>query len=285
MGKKLFYFFVYSNLFIAGCAVAMVDQTYRLLLHTRVNVYFLLFVFFSTICSYSFHWYFTYGCVVPSSRITWLEKNRRVHVVLFFAGLLGSAIFFFFLLPYWHWLLLSAIITFLYSAPKIPHPFFRALRKIALGKTIFLALVWMIVTTLLPLVISGEPWRNDFTLFVVGRFFLIYSICILFDYRDRQDDKAAGIRSLITYLDERGILYLFIFSLAVFGVSTAWLYRYDYSVSVILILLIPGIITACLYNYARRNFSDILYYFILDGLMAFSALLLLIPGIWLFLHP
>jgi len=284
MAKKFFHFFIYSNLFIAGCAVAMVDQTYRFVLHSEVNIYFLLFVLFSTICSYSFHWYLTSHSVIPSPRIKWVERNRNVHLIFFIIGLAGSGIFFFYLLPYWHWLLLSAIITFLYSAPKIPHPLFRALRKVALGKTIFLALVWMNVTTLLPIHISGQPWQNDFTLFILSRFFLIYAICILFDYRDRQDDKAAGIRSLITYLNEKGILYLFIFSLIVFAVSTLLLYSYNYTILSIIILLIPGIITACLYNYARQNFSDLFYYFILDGLMAFSALLLLIRSIWLFLH-
>jgi len=38
-----------------------------------------------------------------------------------------------------------------------------------------------------------------------------------------------------------------------------------------------------MYNYAKRNFSDVLYYFILDGLMMFSALLMLVFRIWLFL--
>ena len=279
MGKRLFNFFIYSNLFIAGCAVAMAHQTYQLVLHSRLNVYFLLFVLFSTICSYSFHWYLTSHSVIPSPRIKWVERNRNIHLVLFVAGLIGAGIFFFYLLPYWHWLMLSAIITFLYSAPKIPHPLFRALRKVALGKTIFLALVWMNVTTLLPILISEQPWRNDFTLFILSRFFLIYSICILFDYRDREDDKADGIRSLITYLTEKEIFYLFAFSLIVFSVSSVLLYWYEYTILSIVLLLIPGIITASLYNYAKRNFYDLFYYFILDGLMAFSALLMLIPGI------
>jgi 1,4-dihydroxy-2-naphthoate octaprenyltransferase len=200
---------------------------------------------------------------------------------LFFIGLAGSAIYFFHLLPHWHWLLMSAAITFLYSAPKIPHPWSRALRKVALGKTIFLALVWMNVTSLLPMLISDLPWRTDFTLFIIHRFFLIYAVCILFDYRDRADDIAAGIRSLITYLSEKGILYLFVFSITVFVVSTVLLYRFGYTPLAIFILLLPGVITALLYNKARENFSDIFYYFILDGLMAFSSFIMLIPLNWL----
>jgi 4-hydroxybenzoate polyprenyltransferase len=279
MAKRLFLFFVYSNLFIAGCAVVMVDQTYRFLLHSPVNIYFLLFVLFSTLCSYSFHWYLTSHSVIPSPRIKWLEKNRFIHVVLFIVGLAGAGIVFFYLLAYWFWLLLGVLITFLYSAPKLPHKYFQVLKKVALGKTIFLAFVWMYVTTILPIIISGSEWNTSYVLFAVSRFFQIYAICILFDWRDREDDKADGIRSLITYLDEKGIFYLFTFSIIVFGICTGLLYRYDYKISDIIILLIPGILTAALYNYAKRNFLDIFYYFFLDGLMAFSALIMLISGI------
>lgn len=257
----------------------MVHQTCQLLLHDKANNYFLGFVFFSTICSYSFHWYLSVQSVIPSPRNEWLNQNRNVHLVLFFIGLTGSAFFFFYLLPYWHWLLISAVITFLYSAPKIPNKYFRALRKIALGKTIFLAFVWMYVTTMLPLLIQEQPWEGHFTIFVFSRFFLIYAICILFDYRDRADDKKAGIRTLITYLNEKGITYLFSFSLLVFAATTLSLLTYDFNPIQVSILLLPGIITAGVYKYARRNFSDILYYFILDGLMALSAILMLIPGV------
>jgi len=44
----------------------------------------------------------------------------------------------------------------------------------------------------------------------------------------------------------------------------------------IIILLLPGIITASLFSYAKKNFSDYLYYFVLDGMMMFSGLLMLI---------
>lgn len=271
---------IYSNLFIAGCAVLMVYQASQLLLHAPPNCYLAGFVFFSTICSYSFHWYLTSSSVLPSVRVQWTRRYRYIHAILFVAGLIGAAIFFYYLLPHWKWLGVAAIATFLYSAPKIPHPWFRALRKVALGKTIFLSFVWMYVTTILPVVIAGMAWTAPVTLFVIGRFFLIYAICILFDYRDRQDDKAAGIRSLITYFNEKGIRLLFAFSLFVFGIATIWLLEYNYTILTVSILLIPGIITAVLYNHAIRHFSDMFYYFILDGLMALSsAIMLIIDGL------
>ena len=270
-------FFIYSNLFIALCAVVMVYQTYQLLLHTSPGIYFIAFIFFATICSYSFHWYLTPSDIqVTSARTEWLSRYKNTHLVLFFIGLAGVAVSGFFLSDHWHWLLLSALITFFYSAPKIPHPYFNALRKVALAKTIFLAFVWMYVTTILPLMISDQPWRTDFSLFSISRFFLIYAICILFDYRDREYDKSVGIRSLITWLSDKNITRLFILSLLLFVLFTGWLLLYGYSYPVIIFLLIPGVITAGLYRYAQKNFSDMLYYFVLDGLMALSSLFTLL---------
>lgn len=275
-----FRFFVYSNLFIAICAVLMVSQAYQLLLHTRPDKNVLGFVFFSTICSYSFHWYLSSDSAAGSPRSNWQQRNHLVHIILFFAGGIGAAYFFWLLRAHWFWLMLSAIPTFLYTAPKIPNQYFRLLRKIALGKTIFLALVWMYVTTVLPFAVSksGE-WRTDVWLFIISRFFLIYSICILFDRRDREDDKAKGIRSLITYLDEKGIRLLFISSILLFFVSTSGLLFFSYGKLIVFLLLLPGIITAGLYNYSLKKISDILYYFTLDGLMALSSALTLL--VWI----
>lgn len=277
MTGNIFRFFIFSNIFIACCAVLMVHQSCSLLLHTMPDSNFIGFVFFSTLCSYSFHWYLTPAETEnSSSRTKWLIKNKYIHSILFFAGLIGATVFGLLLIPYWPWLLIAVLITFLYSAPKISHPYFRLLRKVALGKTVFLAFAWMYVTTLLPMLISNEPWRTDFTLFAISRFLLIYAICILFDYRDRDYDKKNGIRSLITWLNFRSITWLFITSLLLFTYFTIALLFTGHTYSDIILLLIPGLITAILYKHAVQNFSDNLYYFALDGLMALSALLMLI---------
>ena len=257
----------------------MVYQTSELLLHKAPDIYFSGFVFFATICSYSFHWWLTQ--VDPAmypSRMEWLKRNRNIHSLFFFIGLAGAIICSLCLLDYWIWLLSSAFITFLYSAPKIPHPYFRILRRVALGKTIFLALVWAHVTTIMPLIISNETWKPVFTLFAASRFFMVYAICILFDYRDREYDTTIGIRSLITSLSEKGITTLFIASLLFFVVFTVWMVPLGQTVKTAFLLLAPGVVTAALYYTARKNFSDFLYYFVLDGLIALPSLLTLLFG-------
>lgn len=229
------------------------------------------FVFFGTVCSYNFHWYLTPPNVGgPTEKVIWNIKNKHIHLGLFFLGLLGAGIFSLLLLKHWFWLAVTAFVTFLYSAPKIPHPLFFHLRKIAVGKTIFLAFAWAHVTALLPLVVHHTHLSDAEIWFVVNRFFFIYAICILFDYRDRESDKKDQIRSLITFLNEPGIDIIFWGSILVFFTTLALLTPY-FSFLVLLALSLPGVLLCLLYYTSKKNASDYLYYFVLDGLMMLSA--------------
>jgi len=251
----------------------MVQQTNQLLNLQYNSSFLLFFVFFSTLCSYNLHWYLTPFATSEKIRSQWTQRHRITHISLICIGLLGSAWFFFTLIDHWIWIAPSAVLTFLYSAPKFPHPIFRHLKKVAIGKTIFLSFVWMYVTTALPVLLSGKAWGGMELLFCASRFFLIYAICILFDYRDREQDKQEGIRSMITYFSSRGVDFLFIISLLVFVLATIALSFYGVTLLVILALLIPGLVTGLLYRTAKINHSDYLYYFVLDGLMMFSSMI------------
>jgi 4-hydroxybenzoate polyprenyltransferase len=273
--KKVFDFFVFSSLFIALCAVLMVYLTCLLF---SLPFSFLLagFVFSGSVCSYNFHWYLTPPKVEqPTEKEAWNISNKKIHFVLFIVGLAGSALFTVLLIEHWFWLAITAFLTFLYSAPKIPIPVFSYLRKIAIGKTIFLAFAWTHVTTLLPMVMTLKNLGFHHVLFVVNRFFYIYAICILFDYRDVEEDRKSGIKSLITYLNEKGIDSLFWGSILIVAITSGLLLKYFSSVE-IAALFIPVIILSLLYYPCKKNTSDYIYYFILDGLMMLSTPLLLL---------
>ncbi len=271
--RSFFDFFLFTSLYISLCAVIMVYQTYALIIGQPVNFYFAAFVFFSTVSSYNFHWALTPHSVAPSQRLQWEEHHKSYHLLLSIVGLIGSVIFLFFLEDGWIYIIPSVILTFLYSAPKIPLPVFQLLKKVAIGKTIFLALIWAYVTSLLPVLIEHVVTTKAI-LFFIAQFFLIYSICILFDFRDREDDKADGIRSMITYFDERRINILFAASVVIYAGLTLLLLKYELTWLHITLLLIPAVILVGLYKHAKTNFSDYLYYFVLDGLMMLSGLLL-----------
>lgn len=273
MLRRFVDFFLFSSLFIAGCAVLMVHQANMLFQPDHVSHNYLWFVFFSTICSYNFHWYFTPHAVSENRRILWTQRRKTVHLLLIITGAIGAGLFFLQLVEYWFWIGISILLTFLYSAPKLPHRFASFLKQIAIGKTIFLALVWMYVTSVLPILISEQQWLTEHFLYCVGRFFFIYAICIIFDFRDREQDRQEGIKSMITYFSERGVNTLFYSSMFVFLATTIALYFYGFSLVLLIALLMPAIVVTLLFGYLKRNFSDYLYYFFLDGMMAFSALL------------
>jgi 4-hydroxybenzoate polyprenyltransferase len=65
-------------------------------------------------------------------------------------------------------------------------------------------------------------------LFTASRFFFVYACCLIFDYRDREDDRAAGIVSMITLLNEKGIDRLFYGSMILFFLTSAALSYYHY---------------------------------------------------------
>ncbi|MEO6317005.1 MAG: hypothetical protein ABIU63_07460 [Chitinophagaceae bacterium] len=274
--KSVFNFFLFSSCYIACCAVIMVYQVQLLFPQVVITKAFYYFVFFSTVCSYNFHWWLTVHSATHSERLKWARRYKWLHFALYLGGLIGAGIAFFLIRRHWLPIAFGAFVTFLYSAPKIPQRIFIALRKIAVGKTIFLSFVWMYVTTVLPLLVAGTEWNAGFTWLACSRFFLIYAICILFDYRDREDDKADGIRSMITSFNTRGINNLFAGSLLLFVVATLLSYTAGISALRVFILLLPGFAVAGLYPYAKRNFSDYLYYFVLDGLMMLSALIMII---------
>lgn len=253
----------------------MIDQTNHLFALQYPQNTFFLFVFAATLCSYNFHWYLTPVVPSDSPRIQWNDQYRTLLLILFFAALLVSLYYGWQLRDHWFAMGIGIVATFLYSAPKIPMQPFSWLAKVAIGKTIFLSFVWMYVTSALPILVAGKSWTIPYTLFCLSRFFLIYAICILFDYRDRETDQQAGVKSMITWASEKNVRRIFLTSLALFAIFTLLLYGQLGALAVFL-LLIPGCIVLALYRYSISHFGDYLYYFVLDGLMMFSALLMFV---------
>lgn len=268
--QKAFDFFVFSSLFIALCAVLMVVQT-CILFQIPLNWSLLAFVFSGSVCSYNFHWFLTPPHTNnPSEKTLWNINYRHVHFVLFIAGLIGAGISALLLLENWFWLGITALLTFLYTAPKIEHPAFIWLRKVAMGKTIFLAFAWMHITVLLPMLIAHKSLHAAEICFAVNRFFFIYAICIIFDRRDVEEDRRHGVKSMIVILNDKGIDRLFWGSVITTALTLVILSFWVSFVTVI-ILSIVLILVGILYQPSKKNHSDYLYYFILDGLMMLSA--------------
>jgi 4-hydroxybenzoate polyprenyltransferase len=262
-------FILFSSIYVSLCAILLIWQTNTLLKLSPVNDDFYKFAFFSTICSYNFHWYLTPADYSASYRILWGARHKRLLLLLSIIGGMGALVYFWYLRAYWLELSGAVFLTFLYSAPKIPYAPFTWLRKIAVGKTIFLTSVWVYVTNVLPVFLSGGAFTTQTVFYILHRYFIVYALCILFDHRDVAADRQQGIRSLITWLSKPVLLWLYSCALLL-SVVFALLVSRDITTYY---LVIPVMVTAILTKYTLHTRSDHYYYFVLDGLVMLSALL------------
>ena len=101
---RIFDYFIFSSFFMAGCAVIMIHQVNLLFDLTYPSNTFLLFAFFSTICSYNFHWYLTPHGATENRRTLWTYRHKKLHILLIVAGIIGALVCFFQLIDYWFWI-------------------------------------------------------------------------------------------------------------------------------------------------------------------------------------
>jgi hypothetical protein len=167
----------------------------------------------------------------------------------------------------------AAFLTFLYTAPKLPFRPFTYLQHLALAKTLYLSVLWTFVTAILPILSAKNPifFQPIHWIFILNRFLLIHLICILFDFRDRNDDKNHGIKSLITYASVKD-LYFILFFITIGFFSTLWFFFQTYPVFELLIsLATPYIIVLLTFRHSLVTKSDYWFYGVMDGLMLFSS--------------
>ena len=266
--KRFLDFILFTSLFIASCAVMMVYHAAKELHLETIQTSFYYFVFFATLTTYNFHWYFTKTSIFDNHRIEWSLRNQTIHLVIFILGLLLSISQLIVLSKFFLSISISVILAFLYTAPKLPTKLFQNLRIITSGKTLYLSLTWVYVTTILPLVVGQESIHEINIYFILYRFFYIYPICILFDYRDRESDQTQGINTFLNYFNERAVNAVFFFSnvLCIFF-TTLYLLKTPFYLKDIS-LYIPSITLLLIFRSSKNWKSDYFYYFFLDGLMA-----------------
>ena len=108
----------------------------------------------------------------------------------------------------WLYIGFAALFTFLYSAPIIPLKPFIYLRKIAYGKTIFLALAWTYVTAMHAAYCISRVTHGMPAIFILPGQQAVPSLCRYAYYlicKDRAEDRKKKIKALPTVLSEKSI--------------------------------------------------------------------------------
>lgn len=226
------------------------------------------FVCFATLATYFFHGIVNTVYAPESPQHAWNHRNKRWLLLGLIASVLGTVYFGW---PYRNQpfpFVAVALAAFLYTAPNIPWRMFRFLQTIAIGKTVYLAAVWTIVTTLLPMWLTETETPERFWWFLGHRFFLLLAICILFDQRDVHPDQQKGVRSMATMVKQETLHSVFIMSLLLAGLMALGIQP-----SFINPWLIPVVLLLGQFPKALAQRKEAYYTVFLDGMMACTAVL------------
>lgn len=193
-------YLIYSNVFIAVCAVAMVAATeiwWGIPLKWEVLD---LFVFCGTLSSYTLHRLVAFQNSNSHKREVgrWSLNRKGLFYVLFALGVLGTALCFFLLdRSIQVFLLLFGFLTVFYSVPLFFAKGLRKFREFPGLKIFLIAFVWAGVTVLLPMVandISIFNWAGQ--LFLLERALFVFLITLPFDIRDVELDKKEQVATI-----------------------------------------------------------------------------------------
>ena len=271
--RKLSAFILFSSIFIALCAVALCIETNILLGVPLNNFSFYCFVFGATLVQYNLHYLLKKAAVPNSERLRWSQKNRTIHVIFLFAGIL-LILFSFFSFHLEHFVILAFLgcISVLYSFPFLPFGKRRRIKDYGFLKIITLALLWTLVTVWFP--VNGlETDRGLFTLVFAKRFVFMLVLCLLFDIRDIAIDSKEHINTLAVVLGKKKSYLLSYLLLLVFVLLALIQYFYLPQMNSLIAILISAIATGITIELTKKNNSDFIYLAGIDGMMFLQALL------------
>ncbi len=205
--KSGFDFYLYSNLHIALCAVALLNVSCSILqIQFSSHLYYL--VFFGTLFLYCFQRLIG---VIKRERIDflgdrnqWNFSHRKTLITLIFLSLFPLFYSLFKLnLQSKLVILFAAILSFVYAVPIIN---FRKkkirARDFPIVKIFFIALVWVLITVFLPAIESKSVISvTQLVYWAVIVFLVIIALTIPFDVRDLEFDDAS-LRTLPMLMGE-----------------------------------------------------------------------------------
>jgi len=274
MLKKIIDLILYSNFWIACCAVAMTLQT-QLLLHGELEYSPLVgLIFFATLMVYAVH------RIVGLFRLKeFLEEGRyyiinkfKTHIWLYAAiGFVGGVYCFFQLSQMVQLaIVLPAFFSLGYILPifggKSKSKF--RLRDFNGVKIFLVAGVWSYVTVLLPGLVY-EAGNQTIAWMLLERFVFVFTITIPFDIRDLKVDLFNKVKTIPSVLGVNNSLLLAMGLLDAF-----WIICYfSYDLNIFWAMFLTALITAVLIYNAPKQQND--YYFtgFLDGTMILQPVL------------
>jgi 4-hydroxybenzoate polyprenyltransferase len=273
--KRFIDFILFGNIYVAVGAFCLVQSSVIQLQFTDHLLSYSLLVFFATLFVYNFQriFYKSPSENNPGSiRRNWIFNNKTSIKLLSLIGFIGVSITFFFndhkILLYLSPLLILSLIYFL--------PFIK-LRKNPWLKLLTLVVVWTIVTAVVPILLTGiEHFTKNDLLHILVRFCFMMAICIPFDIRDLEIDKADSVSTLPLMLSENIARWLaFGFMLLYIFLIIPEYHLEMINIKVFLALLLSAIINAIVVLMSNSKRSEYFYVAGIDGTMILQGVLVM----------
>ena len=168
-----------------------------------------------------------------------------------------------------------SLFTFAYSWPILPLKSKKRLREYGRIKILVLTGVWTIVTSILPVLYSNKR-ITDYPFEILLRFTFIFTLCMIFDIRDMQQDMDSNIATIPNKVGISNSFRIINGSLLLF-VGLSVLQYLHYPVAGRLAgAAITAIATRVVVSYLYKHPSGKAYLFLADGVMILYALLILL---------
>ncbi len=286
MIKKAFFstldFLLFSNLFIAFCAVAQGLVTYYLLkLPPDKSV--LAFVFFSTLLVYNLSMLLAKPAQPeksPFKRVRWIFSHHRLIISITLIATLCIIPIALLYLSLQAKLLMSfvGIIAIAYNLPFLSINQKKiGLRNIPGIKLFLIAFVWSVSCVLLPIVELENKYGisvslGETILLVAKRFLFICAITIPFDIRDLFQDKLYELKTIPVILGEKKA---WIFCQVLLGVYLLLLLLFTKTINLDVIgIALTIFLTGWLIFKSNLKKNEYYYFFFLDGTMILQCAIL-----------
>lgn len=260
---------VYSNLFIACCAVAQTTLTYRLLdLAYRLDI--LVLVGASTMVFYSTPQVLHGRAAPTTAKLRWSQQNRPLFLTLVaVATALSITMLLQLQIPGIMGCALVGIVAMAYYTPLLRRKGRReGLRGLYGAKVFYIALVWGLVCVGLPalvayatgLLVEEAALVQQSACVVV----FVLAITIPFDIRDQQSDRRYGLRTLPVLVGIKRSRYLGVVLLVL---HMALVMASEYGFYIRLPLIVVSALALLLLATAKAEKPDYFYFLALDGLL------------------
>lgn len=274
---------LFSNIFIALCAVAQAMVTYQLL-GEKPDQFILAILFCSTLALYNFSTILSKPKKPEEykfRRVKWVFSYYRLAITLTIISSISIIPLSFFLSSSSRILLLGlALVSLGYSLPLFSFREKRySLRNIPGVKLFIISAIWSLSCVLLPILEMEsnnqiKSTLNDIIILIAKRFLFIAAITLPFDIRDLFQDKTNELKTIPVVLGEKKAL----------GICQSFLAAYlillflftDKLDGNYFALTISTLITGWLIFKSKWEKNEYYYFLFLDGTMILQLIFLLI---------